>query len=59
MPATVASAVKQLRNRGVTFTTVHGNQAIMEAAAAAKAAPPADEKPKKAARKTKAGAGAK
>ena len=36
VPATVAAAVKQLRNRGVTFTTVHGNQAIMEAAAAAK-----------------------
>ena len=36
VPATVAAAVRQLRNRGVTFTTVHGNQAIMEAAAAAK-----------------------
>jgi len=36
VPATVASAVRQLRNRGVTFTTVHGNQSIMEAAAAAK-----------------------
>jgi orotidine-5'-phosphate decarboxylase len=36
VPATVAAAVKQLRNRGVTFTTVHGNQSIMEAAAAAK-----------------------
>lgn len=36
IPATVAAAVRQLRNRGVTFTTVHGNQAIMEAAAAAK-----------------------
>src|SRR5262245_23759858 len=36
VPATVAAAVKQLRNRGVTLTTVHGNQAIMEAAAAAK-----------------------
>ena len=36
VPATVAAAVKQLQNRGVTFTTVHGNQAIMEAAAAAK-----------------------
>ena len=35
VPATVAAAVKQLRNRGVTLTTVHGNQAIMEAAAAA------------------------
>jgi len=36
VPATVGAAVRQLRNRGVTFTTVHGNQAIMEAAAAAK-----------------------
>ena len=36
VPATVAAAVKRLRNRGVTFTTVHGNQSIMEAAAAAK-----------------------
>jgi len=36
VPATVAAAVKRLRNRGVTFATVHGNQAIMEAAAAAK-----------------------
>lgn len=36
VPATVAAAVKNLRNRGVTFTTVHGNQSIMEAAAAAK-----------------------
>ena len=36
VPATVASAVRQLRNRGVTFTTVHGNQSIMQAAAEAK-----------------------
>jgi orotidine-5'-phosphate decarboxylase len=36
IPATVAGAVRQLRNRGVTFATVHGNQSIMEAAAAAK-----------------------
>jgi orotidine-5'-phosphate decarboxylase len=36
VPATVAAAVRQLRNRGVVLTTVHGNQAIMEAAAAAK-----------------------
>jgi orotidine-5'-phosphate decarboxylase len=36
VPATVAAAVKGLRNRGVTLTTVHGNQSIMEAAAAAK-----------------------
>lgn len=36
VPATVAAAVKRLRNRGVTLTTVHGNQSIMEAAANAK-----------------------
>ncbi len=36
IPATVAAAVRQLSHRGVSFTTVHGNQAIMEAAAAAK-----------------------
>ena len=36
VPATVAAAVRQLTNRGVSFATVHGNQAIMEAAAAAK-----------------------
>ena len=35
VPATVANAVRNLRNRGVTFATVHGNQAIMEAAAGA------------------------
>jgi orotidine-5'-phosphate decarboxylase len=32
VPATVAGAVRNLRNRGVTFATVHGNQSIMEAA---------------------------
>ena len=36
VPATVASAVSNLRGRGVTFATVHGNQGIMEAAANAK-----------------------
>jgi orotidine-5'-phosphate decarboxylase len=36
IPATVAAAVRQLHGRGVTFTSVHGNQSIMEAAAAAK-----------------------
>lgn len=36
VPATVAAAIRRLRNRGVTFTTVHGNQSIMEAAARAK-----------------------
>jgi orotidine-5'-phosphate decarboxylase len=36
IPATVAAAVRTLQNRGVTFTTVHGNQSIMQAAAAAK-----------------------
>ncbi len=32
VPATVGAAVRNLKNRGVTFATVHGNQAIMEAA---------------------------
>ena len=36
VPATVASAVRNLRNRGVTYATVHGNQGIMEAAGEAK-----------------------
>lgn len=36
VPATVGRAVSRLANRGVTFTTVHGNQGIMEAAADAK-----------------------
>jgi orotidine-5'-phosphate decarboxylase len=36
IPATVGSAVRQLKDRGVSFVTVHGNQAIMEAAAANK-----------------------
>jgi orotidine-5'-phosphate decarboxylase len=35
VPATVAGAVRNLKGRGVTFVTVHGNQAIMEAAAGA------------------------
>jgi orotidine-5'-phosphate decarboxylase len=33
IPATVGSAVRQLKSRGVSFVTVHGNQSIMEAAA--------------------------
>jgi orotidine-5'-phosphate decarboxylase len=36
IPATVQAAVRQLSQRGATFCTVHGNQAIMEAAAQAK-----------------------
>ncbi len=36
VPATVAAAVRNLNNRGVSFTTVHGNQSMMEAAGAAK-----------------------
>ena len=36
IPATVGAAVRRLNNRGVTFCTVHGNQGIMEAAAASK-----------------------
>jgi orotidine-5'-phosphate decarboxylase len=33
VPETVAAAVRQLRKRPITFTTVHGNASIMEAAA--------------------------
>ncbi len=33
IPATVGSAVHQLKDRGATFVTVHGNRSIMEAAA--------------------------
>jgi orotidine-5'-phosphate decarboxylase len=33
IPATVGSAVRQLKDRGATFVTVHGNQSIMQAAA--------------------------
>ena len=36
VPATVAKAVKRLSQRGAYFTTVHGNQGMMEAAAAEK-----------------------
>ncbi len=36
IPATVGSAVRQLKDRGAAFVTVHGNQSIMEAAAANK-----------------------
>lgn len=36
IPATVGSAVRQLNDRSVSFVTVHGNQSIMEAAAANK-----------------------
>lgn len=35
IPATVAAAVRSLNGRGIAFTTVHGNQGIMTAAAAA------------------------
>ena len=38
VPATVAAAVRGLRDRGLDFLTVHGNQAIMEAAASSKGA---------------------
>jgi len=37
VPQTVRRAVANLRGRGVTFATVHGNQAMMEAAAQEKA----------------------
>lgn len=33
IPATVGAAVRQLKDRGATYVTVHGNQSIMEAAA--------------------------
>ena len=36
VPATVASAERNLNGRGVTYATVHGNQSIMEAAGEAK-----------------------
>jgi orotidine-5'-phosphate decarboxylase len=36
IPETVAAAVRGLRNRGVTFATVHGNQEMLEAAGDAK-----------------------
>ena len=36
VPATVAAAVRQLAGRGAEFLTVHGDQAIMQAAAAEK-----------------------
>ena len=38
IPATVGAAVRQLRNSGASFLTVHGDRAIMEAAAAEKGA---------------------
>ena len=36
VPQTVASAVKQLKNKGATFATVHGNDSILKAAVAEK-----------------------
>ncbi len=36
IPETVQKAVSQLKNRGVTFATIHGNESIIEAAVAAK-----------------------
>src|SRR5256714_11181311 len=36
VPETVRRAVANLRNRGITFATVHGNQVMMQAAAAEK-----------------------
>ena len=36
VPQTVKSAVRQLNGRGATFTTVHGNENILEAACSAK-----------------------
>ena len=36
IPETVAAAVRGLRGRGITFATVHGNRAMLEAAGEAK-----------------------
>jgi orotidine-5'-phosphate decarboxylase len=36
VPATVKAAVRQLQGRGITLTTVHGNDAILKAACEAK-----------------------
>ena len=36
VPATVAAAVRQISRRGASFLTIHGDRAIMEAAAAEK-----------------------
>jgi orotidine-5'-phosphate decarboxylase len=36
VPQTVSSAVKQLQGRGITYTTVHGNESMLQAAAEAK-----------------------
>ena len=36
VPATVSKSVKRLSQRGAYFTTIHGNQSMMEAAAAEK-----------------------
>ena len=36
IPATVGRAIKALSNKGVDLATIHGNDSIMEAAAAAK-----------------------
>jgi orotidine-5'-phosphate decarboxylase len=36
VPATVGRAIKALSNKGVDFATIHGNDAIMEAAATSK-----------------------
>jgi len=33
IPVTVGSAVRQLKDRGASFVTVHGNRSMMEAAA--------------------------
>lgn len=39
VPQTVGSAVKQLRGRGASFVTVHGNDAMLAAAVAARGRP--------------------
>lgn len=39
VPRTVEAAVRQLRGRGISFLTVHGNDAMLEAACRARAEP--------------------
>ena len=36
VPATVSKAIKRLSKRGAYFTTIHGNQSMMEAASSEK-----------------------
>ena len=45
VPATVGRAVARLAERGATFATIHGNQAMMEAAAEANRSRPQATRP--------------